>query len=392
MRISNSPLGKTALALSLAAVVTAGAMTTTMSPAIAAVPAGGYVDLVQQVSPAVVSIEVETKREGKRDKMSRDGALPFDEFSRRFDQGEGVHGRSHGERGARNNDQQGERHGAGKHGRGAGSGFIIDSDGVIVTNAHVVKRADKVTVTLKDGRKFIASVVGRDRATDLAVLKVDATDLPSLDFGDSDALLVGAPVVAVGNPFGLGQTVTSGIVSALGRDIKSGPFDNFIQTDAAINRGNSGGPLLNEQGQVVGINTAILSPTGGSVGLGFAVPSDLAQDVVADLQEDGKVDRGYLGVAIKRLNDDVVAALGLADDTDGVMIAQVGADTAAEKAGLHKGDIVLGIGGDTVKSPRELTRLIGSMEPGTQVTLNILRAGEKMDLTVELANRADRKT
>ncbi len=388
MRTSNSLLGKTALALSLAAAVTAGAITTTMSPAVAAVPAGGYIDLVQQVSPAVVSIEVEMNRDGKREKMGRKGASPFDDYARRFGQGDAVPDRFHGERKPQNKDRN-ERH---EHARGAGSGFIVDSDGIIVTNAHVVRRADKVTVTLKDGRKLDAEVLGRDDATDLAVLKVDATGLPSLEFGDSDALLVGALVVAVGNPFGLGQTVTSGIVSALGRDIKSGPFDSFIQTDAAINRGNSGGPLLNEEGQVVGINTAIFSPTGGSVGLGFAVPSDIAQDVVADLQKDGKVDRGFLGVAIKPLSNDVITALGLDEDADGVMIVEVSAGSAAEKAGLQRGDIVLGVDGATVNSPRELTRSIATMQPGNETTLNILRAGDKLDFTVELGNRADRKT
>ena len=367
---------KAALALALAAGVGAGAlMPVGAVQANAPVPQGGYVDLVQTVSPAVVTIEVE-KTASPVQKSDAEGGFPFDEFAKRF--GMPL------PNGNRNGPADGVQ-------RGVGSGFVIEADGVIVTNAHVVAGADTVTVNLKDGRKFEAEVTGLDRATDIAVLKIEASDLPSLKFGASDALMVGQPVVAVGNPFGLGQTVTTGIVSALGRDIKAGPFDDFIQTDAAINRGNSGGPLLNDAGEVVGINTAIFSPSGGSVGLGFAVPSALAQDIVADLRDDGQVERGYLGVMIAPLSEEVATVLGF-DDQEGAMISEVSKDTAAAKAGLRKGDIVLEVGGEKVTSPRDLTRMIATQGPGKDVTLEILRAGERQEVAVTLGRRAEQET
>jgi serine protease Do len=274
------------------------------------------------------------------------------------------------------------------HIHGLGTGFIISSDGEIVTNAHVVDGADQVRVTLADGRKLDAKVLGVDKATDIAVVKVDAHDLPTVKFGDSRQLKVGQPVIAMGNPFGLGNTVTSGIVSGLGRDINSGPFDNFIQTDAAINRGNSGGPLFNEQGEVVGINTAILSPSGGSVGIGFSVPSQIAASVVTELAGGGQVDRGFLGVQIGQVSDEVAAALGL-EAAKGAMIVDVSSDTPAAKAGLKRGDIVLAVDGQSVDGPRDLTRLIAIDAPGTKVSLKLLRKGEPMDVSVTLGNRAD---
>ena len=275
----------TATALT-AAMLSATALSTIANPA-HAVPPGGYADLVEEVSPAVVFIEVEG--------MARAGGqLPqnMPPQMRRFFE-----------------DQWPDRE---RRGKGLGSGFIISQDGQIVTNHHVVAGADQVTVKLADGRKFDAEIVGSDPMTDLALLKVEAdAALPVVEFGDSDALRVGDEVVAVGNPFGLGGTVTSGIVSALSRDIRSGPFDDFIQTDAAINRGNSGGPLFNDDGDVIGVNTAIISPGGGSVGIGFAVPSDLAQTVIADLADDGELARGWLGVQIRPMTEEVAAVLGL---------------------------------------------------------------------------------
>ena len=366
-----------ALALAIAAGLGVGAlMPVGAVQANAPLPQGGYVDLVQTVSPAVVTIEVE-KAANPVQKSGAEGAFPFEEFAKRF----GMpmpHVQPHSK------PQSGPQ-------RGVGSGFVIEADGVIVTNAHVVEGADKVVVNLKDGRTFDAEVTGLDRATDIAVLKIDADDLPSLRFGASDALMVGQPVVAVGNPFGLGQTVTTGIVSALGRDIKAGPFDDFIQTDAAINRGNSGGPLLNDAGEVVGINTAIFSPSGGSVGLGFAVPSALAQEIVADLRDDGQVERGYLGVMIAPLSEEVASVLGF-DGQEGAMISEVSEDTAAATAGLRKGDIVLEVGGEKVTSPRDMTRMIATEGPGTEVTLQILRAGERQEVAVTLGRRAEQET
>lgn len=334
----------------------------------------GYVDLVQGVSPAVVTIEVEKQAPAM---AQASGALPqgapYEEFFKRF--GSPQH-RAPQHKAPQPNSPQ----------RGAGSGFVVDSQGLIVTNAHVVEGADKVTVRLKDGRSFSAQVKGLDRATDIAVLSVEAEDLPALRFGASEALQVGEPVVAIGNPFGLGQTVTTGIVSALGRDIKAGPFDDFIQTDAAINRGNSGGPLLNEAGEVIGINTAIYSPSGGSVGLGFAVPSTLAAQVVADLIDDGEVERGYLGVMIAPLSEEVRQVLGLGE-ADGVMISEVTPETAAAEAGLQKGDVVMTLDGTLVTSPRDLTRRIASSLPGNSHQIEVLRAGEKKTLSFTLGRR-----
>jgi serine protease Do len=272
---------------------------------------------------------------------------------------------------------------------GVGTGFIISADGQIVTNAHVVDGADKVTVTMADGRKIDGKVLGVDTATDIALIKIDeVNDLPTVAFGDSTRLKVGQDVVAIGNPFGLGNSVTAGIVSALGRDINSGPFDNYIQTDAAINKGNSGGPLFNADGEVVGINTALFSPTGGSVGIGFAVPSETAERVVADLAGDGTVERGWLGVQIQPVSDVIAAALGF-DQPKGVLIAGVTSDTPAAKAGLARGDIVLSVDGTAVNEPRDLTRMIATDAPGTEVKLSLLRAGKPVDATVTLGTRPE---
>lgn len=343
----------------------------------AAVQSGGYVDLVEKVAPAVVYIEV-TKAAESPAPVPGDmpEAFPFDEFMRRFGMPmpmpmpDGPEG------------QGGEM-------RGVGTGFIITADGQIVTNAHVVDGADKVKVTLADGRSVDGKVLGRDEATDIALIKVEAGDsLPTVAFGDSTKLKVGQDVVAIGNPFGLGNSVTSGIVSALGRDINSGPFDNYIQTDAAINKGNSGGPLFNTDGEVVGINTAIFSPTGGSVGIGFAVPSETAAKVVAALAEDGKVDRGFLGVQIQPVTDDIAAALGF-DKAKGVLVSEVTADTPAAKAGIARGDIVLSVNGTEVNSPRDLTRLIATEAPGATVTLSLMRAGKPVEASVTLTSRPE---
>ncbi|MEC3861709.1 trypsin-like peptidase domain-containing protein [Mesobacterium sp. TK19101] len=340
--------------------------------AMAAAPVtGGYVDLVKQVSPAVVMIEVTKQVQGGNVSMGNmPQGFPFQDFQRRF--------------GMPFPDMQGD--GPGGMIKGAGTGFIISTDGEIVTNAHVVDGAETVSVTLTDGRSFDAKVIGADPATDVAVLKIDADNLTTVGFGDSDALQVGENVVAVGNPLGVGQSVTTGIVSAIGRDLNSGPFDNFIQTDAAINKGNSGGPLFNEHGQVIGMNTAIISPNGGSVGLGFAVPSDMVKTVVADLTDDGTIERGWLGVQIQPVSDEVAAALGM-DAPSGVMIAGVQPDTPAEKVGLKKGDIVLSVDTTKVGNPRDLTRAIAGDAPGTTVTLTFLRGGKEMTQAVTLGSR-----
>ena len=374
MTIRSLNLKTLASATAIAAVVgTSGAFVAANGPApafAATPPAGGYVDLVSRVAPAVVTIEVEKKMDGMQGANMRPGS-PFDDFARRF--------------GMPMPNMPGEPGGLA---RGVGTGFIISGDGQIVTNAHVVDGSDKVTVKLDNGQTYEAKVLGSDAATDIAVLKIDASDLPHVQFGDSTELHVGEPVIAMGNPLGLGNTVTTGIVSALGRDIQAGPFDNFIQTDAAINRGNSGGPLFNEAGDVVGINTAIMSPDGGSIGIGFAVPSEMATDIVADLAGDGKIDRGFLGVQISPVSEETAAALGF-DAPKGAMIVDVTDDSAAQSAGLKKGDIVLSVNGDDVGSPRDLTRKIAGDAPGTKVDLNLLRAGKPMDVSVTLGNRAE---
>ncbi|MCB1328942.1 MAG: Do family serine endopeptidase [Maritimibacter sp.] len=339
--------------------------------ALAAV-SGGYVELVKAVSPAVVYVEVEKSAEAMRfDERQMPGDFPFQRFF----------GQQPDERGA----PDGQPHMV----SGLGTGFVIESDGLIVTNAHVVDGADSVKVTLEDGRKFDATVIGTDASTDLALVKIEGvSDLPTVSFGDSDALQVGEDVVAIGNPFGLGNSVTSGIISALGRDIQSGPYDNFIQTDAAINKGNSGGPLFSADGKVVGINTAILSPSGGSVGIGFAIPANLAQQVVADLEADGHVSRGWLGVAIQPVSEDTAAALGM-DMPEGVLISSVTPDTPAQAAELKRGDIVLAVNGTAVKTPAELSRAIAMEAPGSTVTLSLLRANAPMEVTVALGTRPD---
>ncbi|MBV7410383.1 S1C family serine protease [Maritimibacter sp. DP1N21-5] len=367
-------------AVAVTALLAGGALTTIdttiATPAYAAAPvAGGYVDLVEQVAPAVVTIEVTQKlpdaaeMQGQRGLQGQQMPEGFEEFARRF----GFE---------MPNGQQVEPQPM----QGAGTGFIISEDGRVVTNAHVVRNADEVEVTLSDGRTLSAEVIGADTATDIALLKVEAEGLPALNFGESEALKVGQNVIAMGNPFGLGNTVTTGIVSALGRDLRSGPFDDFIQTDAAINRGNSGGPLMDEAGNVIGMNTAIISPTGGSIGLGFAVPSDLVKEVVADLSDDGAVDRGWLGVQIEPVSDEVAAALGMENER-GTIIAEVMEDTPAKEAGLMQGDIVTMVNGAAIDGPRGLTRAIAGDQPGATVELTLLRKGKEMTLDVTLGQR-----
>jgi len=343
-----------------AVVATAAALSTfTLSATTAlAVPAGGYADLVEEVSPAVVFIEVTGKAQKTSSQLPQNAPPQL----RRF-----FENQTPGQRAPQ---------------QGLGSGFIISSDGKIVTNHHVVANAETVKVKLSDGRSYDAQVVGSDPLTDIAVLKVTAdVDLPTVDFGTSETLRVGDEVIAVGNPFGLGGTVTTGIVSALSRDIRSGPFDDFIQTDAAINRGNSGGPLFNNEGDVIGVNTAIISPGGGSVGIGFAVPSDLVQSVVTDLADDGQLARGWLGVNIRPMTEEVAAVLGY-DAPKGAVIEAVSADSPAAQAGLEKGDIILSFGEKTVDTLRDLTRAVATTKPDDTTQITLLRKGKEITLDV----------
>jgi len=351
---------------------------TPLSAPAATVPQQSFAPLVKQVLPAVVNISV--TETGKADEMADQlpeefRGSPFDEMPRRFfDQQQG-------------NGQQ-RRFGEGSPDDGQtkrvalGSGFIIDPDGHIVTNDHVVGEAAKVEVTLQDGTKYTAKIVGRDKRTDLALLKIDADKkLPYVSFGDSDAAQIGDWVVAVGNPFGLGGTVTAGVVSARGRDIHSGQFDDFLQIDAPINRGNSGGPTFDTNGRVIGINTAIYSPNGGSVGIGFAVPSNVAKKVVDDLEAHGKVDRGWLGVQIQEVTPAIAGNLGLQGD-HGALVALVSADSPAAKAGLKQGDVILAFNGTDIAKMHDLPRLVAGIAPGSKADMTVWRDGHQSTLAV----------
>lgn len=349
------------------AVAAALALSPVLAPTAAfAVPAGGYADLVETVAPAVVFIEVTGA-------VQATGGLPDtmpEALRRHFEQ---------------QMPQEAPR-------AGLGSGFIISSDGRIVTNHHVVAGAQTVEVTLADGTSYTAEVLGSDPATDIALLSIKAdVDLPFVSFGASDDMRVGDEVVAVGNPFGLISTVTSGIISAKSRDIQAGPYDEFIQTDAAINRGNSGGPLFNNAGDVIGVNTAIISPGGGSVGIGFAVPSDLVREVVADLSDDGTVTRGWLGVSIRPMSDDVAEVLGFAK-SKGAVIEEVAKDSPAATAGLRSGDIVLDFDGTQIETLRDLTRAVAAKNPEDKAPVTILRRGKEMTLDVTIGTLAPKET
>ncbi|WP_419731028.1 Do family serine endopeptidase [Lichenicola sp.] len=276
-----------------------------------------------------------------------------------------------------------------------GSGFIISADGFIVTNNHVVKGATSVTVTLDDGTTLKAKVVGRDAGTDLALLKVKpSAKLSFLTLGESDDVQPGQWVIAVGNPFGLGGSVTAGIVSARGRDIGDGPYDSFLQVDAPINRGNSGGPLITQDGRVVGVNTAILSPSGGSIGIGFAIPSDVVRNVVDQLEKSGHVTRGYLGVTAQEITPTMAKALSLPTPTDGpaagALVANVVADSPAEKAGIKPGDVITQVNGQKVASPRDLAIKVAGVAPNSKVTIGYLRNGTMQTVDATVANLGNR--
>lgn len=355
-----------------AAVLTVALGTTSVAllapTAALAVPAGGYADLIEEFSPAVVLVEVTTTVTP----ANADGEMPNEEFLEEFQRRFGNQ--------LPQMPKSPER-------QGVGSGFIISEDGLIVTNNHVIDGTSTVTVKFANGSEQVATIVGTDPLTDIALLDIEGSDLPTVAFGSSEAMRVGDEVIAMGNPFGLGGTVTTGIVSAKDRNINAGPFDEFIQTDAAINRGNSGGPLFNNAGEVIGVNTAIFSPNGTNAGIGFAVPSDLVSRIVADLQDDGKIDRGWLGVQIKPVSDEVAEVLGL-DAGEGTQVEMVIEDTPAERAGLKAGDIVLSFDGTDIKEARDLTRAVANTAPDTASQIEILRKGERMTLDVTLANRS----
>ena len=269
-------------------------------------------------------------------------------------------------------------------GMSQGSGFFISADGYIVTNNHVVDHGQEVDVVTDGGKTYTAKVIGTDPKTDLALLKVkDGGDFPYVDLA-TQAPRVGEWVIAVGNPFGLGGSVTAGIVSARGRDIGSGPYDDFIQIDAPVNRGNSGGPTFDTAGRVIGVNTAIFSPSGGSVGIGFAIPADTVQRVVADLKENGQVTRGWIGVQIQPVTQDIADSIGL-KKAEGAIVADITADSPAAKAGLKSGDAITAVNGQSVAGPRELAKTIAAIKPGTDIKLNVWRDSGDITVAVETA-------
>lgn len=270
-----------------------------------------------------------------------------------------------------------------------GSGFVIDPEGIIVTNNHVISDADQVIVNFADGSRLEAQVIGRDSKTDIAVLRVETDEpLRAVSFGDSDSARIGDWVMAIGNPFGLGGTVTLGIVSAIGRDINSGPYDNFIQTDASINRGNSGGPLFNMDGQVIGINTAIISPSGGSIGIGFSIPASLATSVIDQLVEFGETRRGWLGVQIQTVTEEIAETLGMSEPM-GALVGDVIADGPAADAKIRPGDVILSFDGKDVTQMRDLPRIVADTPVGKQVDVVVLRRGEEQTLEVEVGRLED---
>lgn len=266
-----------------------------------------------------------------------------------------------------------------------GSGFVISADGYIVTNNHVIEGADEIKANFADGRSMTATLIGTDPKTDIALLKIEGEniDLPFVEFGDSEAIRVGDWVLAIGNPFGLGGSVSAGIISARNRDINAGPYDDFLQTDAAINRGNSGGPLFDMDGDVVGVNTAIISPTGGSIGIGFAVPSDIVKSVVDQLQEFGSTRRGWLGVQIQEVTPDLAEGLGL-DEARGALVASVVEDGPAAEGGLKNGDVILSFDGRKVSEMRDLPRMVAETKAGSTVPVEVWRKGERETVQVEL--------
>ena len=329
-----------------------------------------FADVIAAVSPAVVNISVQkvtrTNFSGNRESRGQlPEGVPFNEFFGRFFNGP----------------QGGMPE---RRSQALGSGFIVSADGYIVTNNHVIADSDVVTVLLEDGSELEANVIGVDERTDLAVLKVthDAS-LPFVEFGDSDAARVGEWVLAIGNPFGLGGSATAGIISARGRDIRSGPYDDYLQIDAPINSGNSGGPVFNGAGQVIGVNTAIISPNGGNIGIGLAIPAMQARPIIDSLIADGSVSRGWLGVQIQDLDPDLAAALGV---EDGALVADVDATGPAAAAGLEAGDVIRSVAGRDIENSRELSRVIAANNPGRALDIGVLRDGREREFSVTLGD------
>ncbi len=392
MNLPVKPARKSFLIAAAAAALLSGTALTTIFfapvPAnaqitVPAVTPFSFADLVDAVSPAVVSIRVQqevaqrTLGPGNNFEFNFPDlpeGHPLERFFRQF------------------GDQFGQGQGGGQQrpriAEAMGSGFIISADGYVVTNNHVIEDADQILVIMDNGGEMTATLVGTDPRTDLALLKIEsASALPFVEFASTD-VRVGDWVVAVGNPFGLGGTVTAGIVSARGRDIGASAYDDFIQIDAAVNRGNSGGPAFNVQGQVVGVNTAIFSPSGGSVGIAFAIPAATVKSVIDDLIDDGTVTRGFLGVSIQDVSDDIAASIGLGT-ARGALVTEPRPDSPAQAAGIQSGDVILSVDGEEIGDSRDLSRTIAGYNPDTAVTLTIWRDGAEQTVTVTLGQLSE---
>jgi serine protease Do len=333
----------------------------------------GFADIVEKVKPSVISVRVKMERPADAEPSEQDNPFPpgspFERFFRRF----GAPNMPNGKEVI----------------TGQGSGFFISADGYAVTNNHVVENAENVTVTTDDGTIHTAKVIGTDPRSDLALIKVDGGDFPYVKLSDA-APRVGDWVLAVGNPFGLGGTVTAGIVSARGRDIGAGPYDDFIQIDAPVNKGNSGGPTFDVDGNVIGVNTAIFSPSGGSVGIAFAIPADTVKSVIAQLRDKGSVTRGWIGVQIQPVTPDIADSMGLKQAT-GALVAEPQTDSPAAKAGIQSGDVITMVDDAPVKDARELARRIGTMSPGTTVKLGVIHQGEQKTVSLTLGTLPNEK-
>ncbi len=340
-----------------------------------------FADIVAKVRPAVVSVKVKLEATAMNEEDGQEFSMPdlppghpLEKFFKQF----------------RDQNKQGKKGAPKQYGMAQGSGFFITPDGYVVTNNHVVENAIEVTLTTDDGKTLDAKIIGRDPKTDLALLKtVENGPFPTVSFANASPR-VGDWVVAVGNPFGLGGTVTAGIVSARGRDIGSGPYDDYLQIDAPVNRGNSGGPTFNLNGEVVGVNTAIYSPSGGSVGIAFAIPSETVSSVIGSLKDGGSVARGYLGVQIQPVTANIAESLGL-KGTKGALVADAQPGTPAAEAGLKPGDTITEVNGEMMASPREVSRRISQVKPGDTATITYIRNGKELTATIKLAAIPEQK-
>lgn len=386
MRLPHSAFLRAALLGGIAAFALPAIVAVPLTPAIARSAPESFADLAEKLLPAVVNISSSQNVANRQNGQGNNGpdvpmfppGSPFEQFFKDF------MNRNRGGGGGGGNGQQAQPE---RRPQSLGSGFIIDPTGYIVTNNHVIADADEITVTLQDNTTLKATVVGKDESGDIALLKVTSDKpLPFVPFGDSDKARVGDWVLAIGNPFGFGGTVTAGIVSARNRNIHSGPYDNFIQTDASINQGNSGGPLFNMDGEVIGMNTAIYSRNGGSIGIGFSIPSNMVKTIVAQLKAVGHPVRGWLGVRIQQVTQDIAESVGLKEVT-GAMVAGVNDGGPADKAKIRNGDIILRFNGQDVKDMPSLPRIVAETEVGKEVEVVVWRDGKEVTVVAKLAEK-----